>query len=80
MQQHDSKYFARRPPIPHPNLGGWSKGLNTTFLEYGHVAYRIKGKWAQSIFSPYTHPQPVVKNLNMVILHIKLRGKKNRLT
>ena len=41
MQQHGSKYFARRPPIP-PTLGMGSVGQNSTFSEHGHVAYQIK--------------------------------------
>ena len=43
MQQHDNKYFARRPhPLPHP----WEWGQNSTFSEHGHVAYHIKGHGA----------------------------------
>ena len=38
MQQHGSKYFARRFPIP-PTLGMGSVGF---FSEHGHVAYQIK--------------------------------------
>ena len=38
MQQHGSKYFARRPtPL---RMG--SIGQNSTFSEHGHVAYLIK--------------------------------------
>ena len=79
MQQHGSKYFARRPPPPphdpwgrvkiqlfqnmvmlHIKLngitnvanifsadpGGWDQ--NSTFSEYGHVSYQIKGNNACS--------------------------------
>ena len=43
MQQNGNKYFARRPPPPPPTLGVGSKGQNSTFSEYGHVAFQIKG-------------------------------------
>ena len=43
MQQDGSKYFARRP-LPHDHWVG-SKGQNSTFLEHGHVAYQIKGRY-----------------------------------
>ena len=39
MQQHDSKYFARR----HPHPGEGSLGQKSTFSENGHVSYQIKG-------------------------------------
>ena len=42
MQQHGSKYFAvsqTPPPIPGPREGVY--GLNSTYSEYGHVAYQI---------------------------------------
>ena len=42
MQQHGSKYFARRPHPP-PTLGMGSIGQMTTFTEHGHTAYQIKG-------------------------------------
>ena len=38
MQQHCSKYFARRPTA----LGVGLIGQNLTFSENGHVAYQIK--------------------------------------
>ena len=42
MQHHGSKYFADRPlTTPYPLTMG-SKGQNSTFSEYGHVAYQIK--------------------------------------
>ena len=42
MQQHGSKYFARRAlPSPTPLTIG-SKGQNSTFSEHGHVVYQIK--------------------------------------
>ena len=40
MQQHDSKYFARRPPHTFPTQ---SIGQKSTFSEHDHVAYQIKG-------------------------------------
>ena len=39
MQQHGSKYFARKPP---PTLGMGLIGQNSTFSEDGHVAYQFK--------------------------------------
>ena len=41
--QHGSKYFARRPSPPPPPRPWGSKGLNSTFSDYGHIAYKIKG-------------------------------------
>ena len=41
MQQHGSKYFARRPLLTRLLR---SKGQNSTFPEHGHVAYQIKEK------------------------------------
>ena len=46
MQQHGSKYFAHRPPIPTWGVG--QKGQNSFCSEYGHVAYQIKGNGACS--------------------------------
>ena len=51
---------------PDPGGGVGSKGQNSTFSEYGYVAYQIKGNGK--------------KNLNVIMFHIKLRGKKYRLT
>ena len=67
------------PPDP-CILGVGSKVHNSTFSEYGHVAYQIKG----NILSLHTFNLWVglkgKKNLNVVMLHIKLRGKEYRLT
>ena len=41
MQQHCSKYFARRHPPPTLGLGSIDR--KSTFSEHGHVAYQIKG-------------------------------------
>ena len=42
MQEHSSKYFARRP-LPYPNpLTPGSIGQYSTFSENGHVAYQNK--------------------------------------
>ena len=42
MQQHGSKYFARRSN-PHPQvLGIRLIGQNSTFSEHFHVIYQIK--------------------------------------
>ena len=38
MQQHDSEYFARIPPL---TLGIGSLGQNSAFSEHGHVEYQI---------------------------------------
>ena len=40
MQQHCSKFYARRPPPPPPPP---DPGDSSTFSEHGHVAYQIKG-------------------------------------
>ena len=40
MQQHGSKYFARRPPPT--TLGDGVNMSKFNFLEHGHVAYQIK--------------------------------------
>ena len=40
MQQHGSKYFARKPPYNPQGMG--SVGQNSTFSEHGHAAYQIK--------------------------------------
>ena len=40
MQQHASKYRARKTP---PTLGMGLIGQNSTFSEDGHVAYQFKG-------------------------------------
>ena len=42
MQQHGSKYFARRPP-PIPRSGGGAEGQIQLFKEHDHVAYQISG-------------------------------------
>ena len=43
MQQHCSKYFARRPHTHTHTMGMGSIGLKSTFSEHGHVTYKIKG-------------------------------------
>ena len=45
MQQHGSKYFARRSYSPREPGGG---GQNTTHSEFGQVAYQIEGNEACS--------------------------------
>ena len=42
MQQHVSKYYARRPPSTLLGLGMGSVGQNSTLIDHGHVAYQIK--------------------------------------
>ena len=43
MQQHGSKYFARRTPLPPGPKGMGSKDQNSTFSERGYVSDQIKG-------------------------------------
>ena len=88
MQQHGSTYFACRPARPWGGGGGaGSKGPNSTFLEYGHVAYRIKWNHECSNMVANILPtdplpdsgawdQKVIFQLfqNMDMLHIKLKG------
>ena len=85
MQQHGSKYLARRPPPP-PTVGVWSICKNSTFSKHGHIAYQ--NKWnhecinMSQIFYPQTTPnhdtwvQKVKIQLfqNRVMLHIILKG------
>ena len=43
MEQHGSKYFARRSPYPPPpTLGMGSIGQDSAFSEQSHIAYQIK--------------------------------------
>ena len=62
MQQHGSKCFARRRPLPRPR-GVGSKGQILFFSEHGHVAYQINeianAATCNPIFCPYTHPRPL---------------------
>ena len=66
MQQHGRKYFSRRPPI----ANYWDWGQNSTFSEYGNVAFQREwrmqqhgnilpadpgGKGQNSTFSEYGH-------------------------
>ena len=44
MQQHGSKYSARR----HPHLGNGVNRSKINFSEHGHVAYQIKENQAYS--------------------------------
>ena len=46
MQQHSSKYFARRslPNYPTPALGIESLGQSSFFSEHGHVTYQVKDR------------------------------------
>ena len=71
MQQHGSTYFTRRPQ---PMVM-----FHTKLKRMEHRAT------CKHIIFPYTHPQSVgwlkgKTNLNVVMLHIKLRGKKYRFT
>ena len=71
-------------------LRGWGGDQNSTFSEYGHVAYRIKGNDACSnmvanILPVDTPSTPGVGSkgqnfffLKVVMLHIKLKGTDHR--
>ena len=85
MQQHGSKYFARRP-LPYPQPWGLeSLGQRSTFSEHGHVIYQIKDnhKCSNTVANilPAVIPDPGdgVNRLrfnffqNMVTVHIKLK-------
>ena len=89
MKKHGSKYFVSRPlPDPHPiplNLG-WVQKVNSTFSEYGHLAYIIKEfhKCSNVVANimPNDPPPPTLGMgstdklqlfQNMVLLHIKLK-------
>ena len=86
MQQHGSKFFARRLPL---SLGVGSKGQNSTFFEHGHVSYQIKSRMQQhaSTYSVLTHTFNLWVGFKIkqnskcyvVMLHITFRGKKYRL-
>ena len=69
---------------PLGGLRGWGSGQNSTFSEYGHVAYQIKGNEAcinmvanilpvYPLSRPWGWGQMVIFQLfqNMVMLHIK---------
>ena len=83
MQQHGSKYFARRQP---PTLGMGSIGRNSTFSEYGHAAYEIKENQERSsmvaniLSVDIPDPGDGVSRSkfyffqNMVMVHIKLKS------
>ena len=87
MQQLRCKYLARRPPPP-PDPRG--QKVRIQLFNYMVMLHnKLKGMRHRApckhIFSLYTHPQPVSwikgkKNLNVVMLHIKLREKKYGLT
>ena len=90
MQQHGNKYFALRTPLyPHPpNLVVGSIGLNSTFFNMAMLPYKLKGiEYNASTYSLLTHILNLwvglkgkKKYLHVVMLFIKLRGKKYRLT
>ena len=53
MQQHGTKYFARRQPDP----GDGPIGQNLPFSEYGHIEYQFKGNQKmQQQGSKYVYP------------------------
>ena len=86
MQQHGSKYFARRHTID----TGWGQNVKTFFsLKVVLLHIKLKGighrASCKHIFYPYTHPRSVGLGqkaklfvLIVVMLHIKLKGKKYR--
>ena len=80
--QHGSKYYACRPP-PHPR----SKGLNSTFLEHGHIAHQVKGNHecsnvvANILPAAPPSPNPGVKMSNLTFAvhgHVAYQIKGNR--
>ena len=52
MQQHSSKYYARRTPVP----GVGVKRSKLTFSEHGHVSYQIKENEANILIADHSHP------------------------
>ena len=71
-------------PYTHPRPLGWGQKVKAFFSESSHVAYQVKWNHA-STYSVLTHTldpwgfgQKVKTFLNVVMLHIKLKGKKYR--
>ena len=82
MQQLGSKYLARRPPPP-PDPRGQKVNIQL-FQNMVMLHIKLKGMehraLCKHIFSPYTHTLNLWvglkgKELNVVVLHIKLRGQ-----
>ena len=67
----------------HPRSLWWGQRSNH-FSESSLVAYQIRREWSiehyASSYSVLTYTIKGKKNLNMVKLHIKLKGKKYKLT
>ena len=93
MQQHVSKYFTRRPPThpPPPRPWRWGQDVKIPLFQNMvmlHITLKGMGHRApcKHIFCPYKHTFKLwvglkgKKLLNVVSLHIKIRGKRHRLT
>ena len=81
-------------PSPLGGLRGWGRGQNSTFSEYGNVAYQIKADDAcsnilanilptdtfstQGVGSKGHHFSQTISFLKVVMLHIKLKGIEHR--
>ena len=83
MQQHGSKYCARRHMIPGGGGGGGTKGQNI-FSVSSHIAHQIKKNaystmqaHSLSLSTPSTcefgSKAHIFKNINELMLHIKLK-------
>ena len=86
MQQHGSKYFARRPPMPLTH----SIGQKSTFSEHCHVASQRMQQHGSKYFAcrpPFPQdprvwgPKSKIQFFQiMVMLHFKLKGIMNAAT
>ena len=81
--KHTNRILVSRSDSDHlGGLGGW--GQNSTFKEYGHVAYQIKTNEANSNMATHILPAdtPVGSKqflvLKVVMLQIKLKGMEYR--
>ena len=72
-----------------PSAPGWGQMSKHFYSESSHFAYQIRREWSiehdANTYSILTHTLNLwvglksLKNLNVVMLHIKLRGEKYRL-
>ena len=80
MHQHDSKYFAHRPP--HQTLSwGQIQLFKSTVMLHIKLKKMANAATYKHIFCPYTHPRPLGWDqrskhffLKIVMLHLKLIG------
>ena len=69
---------------PLGGLEGWGCGQNSTFSEYGHFAYQIKGNdtcsnmVANILLDLRPKGQNIFLFLKVVMLYIKLKGMERR--